>query len=138
VRVPTSVSVSLFICNLFSDDLFCLVLCIMMNLIILQKSYDFYLYLNQVTRSFPKSEKFVLTVQLKSLFLDMIQLIIRANKSGDKKRHLFDFDVKLEQFKLLLRLAKDLQYLKLNQYEFASSKIVEIGKLLGGWMKSCR
>lgn len=109
-----------------------------MNLIILQKSHDFYLYLNQVTRSFPKSEKFVLTGQLKNLFLDIIGLIIRANKSCDKKRHLFDCDVKLEQFKLLLRIAKDMQYLKLNQYEFASLKIVEIGKLLGGWIKSCR
>jgi len=109
-----------------------------MNLVLLQKCYDFYLYLNQVTKAFPKSEKFVLAAQLRDLFLEIIRSIIRANKSSDKRRHLLECDVRLEEFKLLLRLSKDLQYLKLRQYEFASGLIVEIGKLLGGWIKSNR
>jgi hypothetical protein len=37
-----------------------------------------------------------------------------------------------------MRLAKDLQCLKHNSYEFASKAIDEVGKLIGGWLRSRR
>jgi hypothetical protein len=35
-----------------------------------------------------------------------------------------------------MRLAKDLQCLKINSYGFASKSIDEIGRLVGGWLRS--
>ena len=35
-----------------------------------------------------------------------------------------------------MRLAKDLQCLKTDSYGFAARSIDEIGKLVGGWLKS--
>ncbi len=35
-----------------------------------------------------------------------------------------------------MRLAKDLQCLKVESYGFAAKAIDEIGKLVGGWLKS--
>jgi hypothetical protein len=35
-----------------------------------------------------------------------------------------------------MRLAKDLQFLKVNSYGFAAKAIDEIGTLVGGWLRS--
>ena len=35
-----------------------------------------------------------------------------------------------------MRLAKDLQCLKVKSYAFASTSIDEIGRLIGGWLRS--
>ena len=35
-----------------------------------------------------------------------------------------------------MRLAKDLQCLKVESYAFAAKSIDEIGRLLGGWLRS--
>ncbi len=107
-----------------------------MNLVIFQKSYDFYLYLSQITRYFPKSEKFVLSSQIKNKALEFIGLVVKTNKLYNKKDSLLDCDVALEQIKVLIRIAKDMQYMKSNQYEHCSKIIAEIGKLLGGWIRA--
>lgn len=107
-----------------------------MNLVIYQKSYDFYLYLNQIIRYFPKSEKFVLSSQIKNKALDFIGLVVKTNKLYDKKDGLLECDVVFEQLKVLIRIAKDMKYMKINQYEHCSKLVAEIGKLLGGWIRA--
>ena len=42
----------------------------------------------------------------------------------------------LEILRFQMRLAKDLQCLKVESYGFAAKAIDEIGKLVGGWLKS--
>jgi hypothetical protein len=42
----------------------------------------------------------------------------------------------VEKERVLLRLAMDLKYLSFQQFEFASKSFLEIGRMIGGWMKS--
>jgi hypothetical protein len=42
----------------------------------------------------------------------------------------------LEVLRFQMRLARDLQCLKGNSYAFATKAIDEIGKMIGGWLKS--
>ena len=42
----------------------------------------------------------------------------------------------LETLRFQMRLAKDLQCLRLNSYTHASRVIDEIGRMIGGWLKS--
>jgi hypothetical protein len=42
----------------------------------------------------------------------------------------------LEILRFQMRLAKDLQCLKVESYGFAAKAIDEIGKLVGGWLKT--
>jgi hypothetical protein len=42
----------------------------------------------------------------------------------------------LEILRFHMRLAKDLQCLKVESYGFAAKAMDEIGKLVGGWLKS--
>lgn len=108
----------------------------MENLVIYQKVYDFTLYLFPVVDKFPKHEKFVLCTHIKSCVLDIAREVIRANKSRNKKPILYGIDVRIEELKFLLRLAHDRKYLSHKSYEHSSKLITEIGRLLGGWLKS--
>ena len=47
-------------------------------------------------------------------------------------------DVTLATLRVYLRLCRDLQLLKFNQYEHVARMVNEIGRLLGGWIKSTR
>lgn len=108
-----------------------------MNFVLYQKSYDFYLYLSKIIRYFPKSEKFIISSQIKNKMLDFIGAVIKANKQRDKRESMLESDILLEQLKTLIRLSKDLEYMKEAQYENCCKALSEIGKILGGWIKSC-
>jgi len=45
-------------------------------------------------------------------------------------------DTQLELLRTYLRLARDLEFLSFKKYEIWSKQLEEIGKLIGGWMKS--
>lgn len=107
----------------------------MNDLVIFQKAYDCHLYLYVALKNFPKSEKFTLVADIKNTFFEMLKLFIEANKLQYKKKLLYEADVKLVILRFQLRAAKDLQFLKLKQYEILAANLSEIGKMLGGWIK---
>jgi hypothetical protein len=88
-------------------------------------------------RQFPKSEKFTLAADIKRAMMRLLELIIRCNMSREKYRFFNDIDVELELLRGYIRLAKELEFLPFNKYENWSKLLVEIGKMVGGWRKSC-
>jgi four helix bundle protein len=108
----------------------------MKELIIYQKHYDLMLYAFPVINRFPKSQRFVLGQQIETSLLQFGLLIIQANQLRQKRGKLMEADTELEKLRYLVRLAKDLQFLTLKKYEIMSQRLNEIGKLLGGWMKT--
>ncbi|MFH1245978.1 MAG: diversity-generating retroelement protein Avd [Candidatus Omnitrophota bacterium] len=109
----------------------------MEELIIYQKVYDFMCYFFPLVERFPKSEKFVLCAQVKNGVWDILKLIIRANKSRNKTPLLFEIDVLLVQVKTMVKFAHQRRYLSTQKWEHAGKLLAEIGRLLGGWLKSC-
>ncbi len=106
------------------------------KLVLLQKVYDFLLYLYPVIAKFPKYEKFTLQTQLKNCVIDLARVIMKANKSTTgKKSQLYEADVLLGEMRMLIRLAHDLRYISPRQYGVISGKTSEIGALLGGLIK---
>jgi len=65
----------------------------------------------------------------------MLSLFLVANKQQYKKKTLHEADVKLDLLRFKIRTAKEMQFLKLKQYEILSKYLTEVGKLLGGWIK---
>lgn len=108
----------------------------MNQLKIYQKYYDMLQYLYIALRQFPKSEKFTLAAQIKNSAIKGFRTIIHANKSKNKISKLFELDIELEVLKNLTRLSKDLGFMPLRKYEILSNQLVEIGKMLGGWIKA--
>ena len=89
-------------------------------------------------RQFPKSEKFALAGEMKVVMARLLRLIIQANKRYYKKTTLQDIDIELATLKAYVRLSKDLGFLSFKKYENWSKMLVEIGKMLGGWIKSVK
>jgi four helix bundle protein len=107
------------------------------ELTIYQKHYDLILYAFPIINGFPKAQKFMLGQQIQNSLLDIAKLIVQANKQrGNRLPLLAQMDVEIEKLRLLIRLAKDLRMLSIKQYGALAERINEIGRLLGGWIKS--
>ncbi|MBI5568076.1 MAG: diversity-generating retroelement protein Avd [Chloroflexi bacterium] len=101
------------------------------------KTHDLLLWLLQHTARFPKSERFRLAKRVDDSAFRFYDLIGRATKSGDKRRSvLLEADLELDRLRLNVRLCVELKLLTSAQYEYAATALVEIGKLLGGWIKT--
>lgn len=68
--------------------------------------------------------------------MDILRYIIRAGKSTTKKRLLYDADVELVILRYYIRIAYDQEYISGHTYGVAAKKLTEIGKMLGGFIKS--
>ena len=66
----------------------------------------------------------------------MLETLRRAKYSKQRQELLEKANLSLEVLRFPMRLAKDLQCLKVESYGFAAKAIDEIGKLVGGWLKS--
>lgn len=110
----------------------------MEELKIQQKTYDMIKYGNQCLLQFPRSERYALATDIKQCMYRMLQLIIRANKERSKRQYQFEIDVELDTLRSFIRIAADPQfnYLPLRKYENWSKQLNEIGRMLGGWMKT--
>lgn len=108
------------------------------DLIILTKTYDMIKYGYPALAQFPKSEKFSLVVDIKRCMHIIMERVIEANKKYYKKTTLQELDVELMKLRHYLRLSMDLGFLPPKKYEVWSGLVVELGKILGGWMKSIK
>lgn len=106
------------------------------DLKVLQKFCDMMEYAYIALRQYPKSEKFVLAADTKQCMYELMRLIIRANKKYYKKTTLQDIDIELEHLRYLVRMAQRLEFLPFKKYEIWSRMLDEIGRMVGGWIKS--
>ena len=110
------------------------------DLTVYQKHYDLILYAIPVINRFPKSQRYVLGQQAMNTLVDIAKLIIQANRQRGKNRlrTLWVVDQRLEEFRLLIRLAKDRHMLAGWQYGLMAEMAAEVGRLLGDWIKQTR
>lgn len=100
------------------------------------KTTDFILWLLEHTEKFPKSERFRMGKRLEDSVFQFYELLIEATRSTKRKRQLLiQADVELEKLRLYVRMSQRRKLTSLSQYHFAAGVLVELGKLLGGWLK---
>ncbi|PIN81102.1 four helix bundle protein [Candidatus Woesearchaeota archaeon CG10_big_fil_rev_8_21_14_0_10_32_9] len=104
--------------------------------ILFKKYYDLLLWIYPVTRKFPNKEKYVLGEKIQTIALNVLENIIMIASNKEREKALIKADIELEKLRILIRLSNDLKLLDLRRYEYASKKIIEIGKILGGIIKS--
>ncbi len=105
---------------------------------ILQKIFDMMEYGYGALAQFPKAEKFALAADIKRCMDRMLERTIEAQKKYYKKTTLQELDVEIMKLRAYLRLSHNLGFLPTKKYEIWSERTVEIGKMLGGWLKSVR
>lgn len=106
------------------------------NFIVFQKTYDMIKYGYQALKQFPRSEKHTFAAEIKVAMIKLLKLIIETHKKYYRKTTLREMDTQLELITTYIRLAKDLEFLPFKKYGIWSEKLVEVGKLIGGWMKT--
>ncbi len=100
------------------------------------KVYDLSKWLLEHSQKFPKSQRFVMAKRVENAILDLQDNLIKAVKLSKKQSYfLIASDIELEKLRKYLRLCQDLKLLTFKQYEYASKEIVEIGNMLGKWLK---
>lgn len=111
------------------------------NLLIYKKYTDLYYYAYHLLEKYPKNERFALTSDIKNSMNSSLKLILYAQKVfevKDKLNYLNLLDAELMYQRFMIRISYDKKYISQNNYRTWSYKISEIGKMLGGWIKSCQ
>ncbi|MEK7184770.1 MAG: diversity-generating retroelement protein Avd [Patescibacteria group bacterium] len=107
---------------------------------IVHKSYELYLFIHLNINAFPKRDRYTLGIQIEQRALKILELIMLAReKEGPSKiLILHKIDVELKLLKLFIRMSFDILALPEKKYIDVSEKIIEIGKMLGGWIKDTK
>jgi DNA-binding GntR family transcriptional regulator len=103
---------------------------------IFNKTYDLILWLLNHTEKYPKNERFRMAKRLEDTAFAFYELLISAARSKNTHSMLQDADLELDKLRLYIRLSYARSLASQRQYSFAVERLVEIGKLLGGWLKS--
>jgi len=102
---------------------------------VVERMYQFLRWLLERINKFPRSQRFVLGDRMENTALDILELLIEANYSQEKRELLRRANLQLQKLRFLIRLAKDGHYLSVSQYEFSAQALNEIGSQIGGWLK---
>jgi len=107
------------------------------SLSLIQKLVQAYKLWHGFLPNFSKDSRYTIGTKIDSLFLETIELIIKATYSDkvEKLVSLKNASVKLDLLKFFLQIAWEIKSLDNKKYILISEKLDEIGKMLGGWIK---
>lgn len=107
------------------------------DLIIYKKAEALLDFIYPIVVNFPKAEKFALAQEIKQAFYALLRNIMLANNIRHKRRlYQEEVDAYLKLLLVLFNVAKKQKYITQKKNVQIQQKIAEIGRILGGWMRS--
>src|SRR5438093_380471 len=106
--------------------------------VVVQKAYDWNLWILPKVEKFPKSYRFSVGQNLVATSLDLLMNLVDATYQSKNSSTLAAAVRNVNRARYLVRLSKDLRLLNVSGYEFAAQGLDEIGRMAGGWWKSAR
>ena len=103
---------------------------------VIQRAYELVKWTCQHTARFPRSHRFILGERLERRLYTLLETLIQARYSRDRRDLLRQANLHLEVLRFQFRLAHDLQCLRTNSYGFASELVAQVGAMVGGWSKA--
>jgi len=103
---------------------------------VVEKHYQLILWMLPKIANFPKDQRFLLADRIERILLDILEMLIEAVYSKNKRELLIKVNLKLDILRFMMRIAKDMKYVNLNAYDFFCQSSIEIGRMVGGWIKS--
>lgn len=98
--------------------------------------YDFLLWVIPEIGKVPRSFRFTLGEKMEMKLYEILDGLVEAKYAAGKRALLARLNVALEQVRFQLRLCMDLKAMGLQKYETGSKMVNEVGKRLGGWIRS--
>ena len=107
---------------------------------IFKKSYDLYKAFYGSRLNVSKQDRYTLWQRSENCILDVLEAILLASQSSkaDKLPMLETASVKLNVLRVLIRLTKDVKAIDNKKYLALETDIDEIGRMLGGWIRSTK
>lgn len=116
---------------------------------LVMKFIDFMKLLNIHLNHFPRHEKYGLAQEIRRTAYDVFGMIVEGQKRYHKKTTLVNLDIRHEQMRMLILLANELGYFECKsgeqskessprRYLVISRLVDELGRMIGGWIKSER
>ena len=105
------------------------------DLPIFVKWMDFLEWLLSKTEKIPKKARFTFANRIDNLALDIVEDLVEARYTKNRKVILKRSNLKLEKLSILLRFIYKQKYINLKAYEYGVKQIYETGCMLGGWIK---
>jgi hypothetical protein len=108
------------------------------ELTVITKTYDLILWSCNHISQFPRNHRFVLGERIERNLYDLLETLLKARYTRLRGPLLEQANMVLEVLRFQTRLAKDLKCLTIKSYGFGTNSIDEIGRLVGGWLKSSK
>lgn len=93
-------------------------------------------WLIETVERFPKAQKFLLGDRIQKTALDVLEALIEATYTRERRAHLMRANLGLEKLRFFFRLAFEQKHLDVRRYEHAARTIDEVGRLIGGWARA--
>ncbi len=103
---------------------------------VVEKHYKLILWMFPKIANFPKDQRFLLADRIERILLDILEMLIEAVYSKDRRGILIKINLKLDVLRFMMRIAKDMKYISIKAYDFFCQAVLEIGKMVGGWMRT--
>ncbi len=108
---------------------------------IFKKTYELYKTFCGYRAAVPKQDRFTVWKKSEDTALEILEGVLTASQIHDKSEKLLILEktsVKLNLLRVFIRLMKDTKTLDNKKYVALQSLVDEIGRMLGGWIKSTR
>lgn len=104
---------------------------------ILKKTQDLYKVFHEYRKVVSKADKFTIYERSENIIVDLIELFLEAGYSRINKISLLEkASTKLNTLRFFIRLMKETKVFDLKKYVILQESIDEIGRMLGGWIRS--
>ncbi|MFA6006544.1 MAG: diversity-generating retroelement protein Avd [Candidatus Paceibacterota bacterium] len=111
-----------------------------LELPIFKKTYDLYKTFCEFRSLVSKQYKHTICEKVENYILEILELILQTNNVNriEKLALLETMSLKLNMLRIFIRLMKDTRAIDMKKYVVLQADIDEIGRMLGGWIKSTR
>jgi len=105
---------------------------------IFKKAYELTKMLYDLRTTVPKQDRYSVWLRCENLMLEVLEGIVIAShmRKAEKLEPLQQASLKLNVLRVFLRLAKDMKAIDLKKYTRIQELVDEVGRMLGGWIKS--
>lgn len=105
---------------------------------IFKKTYDLYKNFYAHRADVPRQDRYTLWQRSENCILDVLEGVLLASQLNkmEKISVLTNTSVKLNSLRVFLRLMKDVKAIDNKRYIVFESDVDEIGRMLGGWIRS--
>lgn len=107
---------------------------------IIRKTSEFYHALHEFARSVPKVERYTLWMRCENTTLEILAGLIHVGylPQEERSQHLMELSVLVDTLRIFIRLSFEVKAIPQKKYLVLQQKLDEIGRMLGGWLKSIK